>query len=249
MGETKPFGNRTIASILIIGHDPRLQHSRAEAETAFYLDYLARPRPNRGSETRKYELAQALLNYVSDLAGRRLAVESLFVTNLCNEFLDRPAVAGTILIPDEYARRGVERIAEHVTHGEFRLIVPMAHQTFYNLCRLGFVDERSDLVQSFVQQSTPRATAASLGIYQPTTAGAFLSVCGQLFHHRATPIVPILHVKQWPLRSTAIRYTQPMQRASELIRETLSAWLHDDQPLPLAHKYAAIPKGRAFLVR
>jgi hypothetical protein len=221
MVETKPFGDRSTAPILIIGHDPRLQRSRAEAETAFYLDYLARPCPGRRSEARKYELAQALLNYVRDLAGRHLAVENLFVTNLCNEFLDRPSVTGTIFIPDEYARRGVERIAEHVTHGAFRLIMPMAHQTFYNLCRLGFLDEKSELVQRFVQQSTPRSTAASQGIYQPVTSGAFLNGCGRLFHHRSIPVVPILHVKQWPLRSTAARYAQPMQRASELIREIL----------------------------
>lgn len=222
MGDTRPFGDRTAAAILIIGHDPRLQHSHAEAGTAFFMDYLARPYPGRRSEARKYELAHALMDYLGDLAGRELVVESLFVTNLCNAFLERPPVAGTILLPDDYARRGVEQIAEHVTQGKFKLIVPMAHQTFYHLCRLGFVNEDTDLVQRFMQQSTPRSTRASQGIYQPSTAGAFLSICGQLFHHQQIPVVPVLHVKQWPLRSTAARYAQPMQRAGELIREILS---------------------------
>lgn len=223
MRETNPYGDRDIATILVIGHDPRLQHSSAEAGTAFYMDYLARPYPGRRSEARKYELAQAVLKYLGDLAGRDLPLDSLFVTNLCNAFLERPPVAGTILIPDDHARRGVEQIADHVTHGKFKLIVPMAHQTFYHLCRLGFVNEDTDLVQRFMQQSTPRSTPASQGIYQPSTSGAFLSICGQLFHHRQIPVVPVLHVKQWLLRSTAARYAQPMQRAGELIREILSA--------------------------
>ncbi|GAG51611.1 unnamed protein product, partial [marine sediment metagenome] len=107
MNAVKPFGDLETAIILIIGHDPRLQHSRAEAEFAFFLDYLTRPRPRSTSEASKFGLAQAVMGYVSDLAGRDAALAELYVTNLCNQFIPRPG-SGTVLIPDTLARQGVE---------------------------------------------------------------------------------------------------------------------------------------------
>lgn len=59
MTAVQPFVNLQYARILVIGHDPRLQNSRAEAETVFFLDYLTRPRPGQASETREYDLAKA----------------------------------------------------------------------------------------------------------------------------------------------------------------------------------------------
>lgn len=91
MSVVKPFGNVNTATILVIGHDPRLQRSQAEAEVAFFLDYLARPRPASRSEARKYDLAQAVRDYVNELAGREVPPAELYVTNLCNEFLNRPS--------------------------------------------------------------------------------------------------------------------------------------------------------------
>ena len=74
MSQTKPFGNPATADMLVIGHDPRLQSSQAEAEYAFFLDYLQRyaAAPAYGPEKRKYGLANALLDYVSALAGCRV---------------------------------------------------------------------------------------------------------------------------------------------------------------------------------
>jgi hypothetical protein len=222
MSTVKPFGDINSATILIIGHDPRLQRSQAEAETAFFLDYLARPRPAHRAEARKYGLARAVWEYVNSLAGRHVPLADLYVTNLCNEFLDHTPDSGTVLIPDDVAKRGVEQIAQIVAAGHFRCILPMAVQPFYHLCHWGFIDEGdSESIVQFVAGARPRASKAAQGIYKQTGNAPFLPVCGRQFHHRGVPLVPIVHVKQWPLKPGMVRYTESMQRAQQEIRQLI----------------------------
>lgn len=64
MKAVRPFGDLATATILIIGHDPRLQRSQTEAEIAFFFDYLTRPRPKSRPEARKYDLAQAVTDHL-----------------------------------------------------------------------------------------------------------------------------------------------------------------------------------------
>jgi hypothetical protein len=221
MKTVKPFGDLKTATILIIGHDPRLQRSGAEAEVAFFFDYPARPRPTSRLEARKYDLAQAVCNYVNELAGREVPLVDLYVTNLCNEFLEHTPGSGTVLIPDARARRGVEQIAQIVAAGRFKVILPMAVQTFYHLCRLGFIDEDSELVSRFINAALPRASKAVQGIYETVGEAPFLAVCGQRLHHRGVPVVPIVHVKQWPLNARMVRLKEPMRQAQQQIRAAL----------------------------
>jgi hypothetical protein len=220
MDAVKPFGDVRIASLLIIGHDPRLQHSQAKAKVAFFFDYLAEPRPRTRSEARKYDLANKVWDYVNDLAGRNLLLKDLYVTNLCNEFLEHTPGSGTVLIPDAHAQRGVEQIASAVAAGRFKVIVPMAVQPFYHLCRLGFIDEDSDQVTQFIAGARPRASKAQLGIYVQSGRAPFLAVCGQRFHHRGVPVMPVVHVRQWP-KSAGLRYAGPMDMARQNIRGIL----------------------------
>jgi len=222
MNATKPFGDLTTATILVIGHDPRLQRSQAEAEVAFFFDYLTRPRPTSRSEASKHDLAKAVVDYVGALAGREVSLNELYVTNLCNEFLEHAPGSGTVLIPDGLARHGVQQIAQAVASGHFEVILPMAVQTFYHLCRLGFIDEESDVVRRFVHDASPRAPKAAQGIYVQGGRAPFLAVCGCRFHHRGVPVVPIVHVKQWPLRARAKRYVEPMARAQQEINRLVS---------------------------
>jgi hypothetical protein len=222
MNAVKPFGNAHTSTILIIGHDPRLQYSQAQAQVAFFLDYLARPRPSSASEARKCDLARALWGYMQGLTGGTLPLGDLYVTNLCNEFLEHVPGSGTVLIPRDKARRGVEEIADAVACGTFHVILPMAVQRFYYLCSLGFIDEDTEQVRRFVEGARPQAAKAAQGIYQQSGKAPFLSVCGQRFHHQGVPVVPIVHVKQWPLTSRMARYIEPMQDARRRIRVALS---------------------------
>jgi len=223
VASTKPFGNVSTATILVIGHDPRLQRSQAEAQFAFFFDYLERPRPSHGPEASKYGLAHAVWEYVEHLAGRRVSLSELYVTNLCNQFLEHAAGSGTVLIPDDLADRGVEEIAEVVAAGHFRVILPMAVQTFCHLCRTGFVEGNAELVSRFLCAAQPRESKAAQGLYQTAASAPFLAVCGQRFCHRRVPVVPIVHVKQWPLKEGFVRYTEPMQRAQDNVRAALRA--------------------------
>jgi hypothetical protein len=224
MSTAQPFGQLDSAAILVIGHDPRLQRSQTEAEYAFFMAYLTRPRPVQRSEQRKYDLAQAVVDYVSELAGRPVALDELYVTNLCNEFLPHTPGSGTVFIPDEQARRGVEEITGTVAAGHFQLILPMSQQTFYNLCRLGFVDDRSELVAPFIREARPNQAKTEQGLYASVGRAPFLAVCGQRFHHCGIPVVPVLHVKQWPRLPTLpslARYRLLMVNAEKEVRAIL----------------------------
>ncbi len=223
MPQTQPFGDIHRATVMVIGHDPRLQRSDAQAGVAFFLDYLARPLPRLSSERRKYDLAHSLWDYVSDLAGAAVPLAELYVTNLCNEFLPRSVERGTVLIPDDAAVRGVALIAQAVSAGRFRVILPMGQQTFYHLCRLHFVDDNAELVAGFVAGARPRGDKAVRGICEPVGRYAFVAVCGRMFHHRGVPVVPILHVKNWPLKPALVRYAEPMQTARRNIRAATTA--------------------------
>jgi len=223
MRVVRPFGNLNTATILVIGHDPRLQRSQTEAEVAFFFDYLTRPRPKSRPEARKYGLAQAVWDYINELTGYDIPLAELYVTNLCNEFLAHMPGSGTVLIPDDRAQRGVQQIVRIVANGHFKVILPMAVQPFYHLCRLGFIDEDSELVRRFVAGARPRASKAEQGIYVQTGRAPFLAVCGRRFHHRGVPVIPIVHVKQWPLKARMVRFKEPMRQAQQQVRTALQA--------------------------
>jgi hypothetical protein len=224
MSSVQPYGDLKSASILIIGHDPRLQNSMAEAEQAFFFEYLEKYQspPKSPPEARKYELAYAVWQYVNMLAGRDVPLAELYVTNLCNEFLPPSPGTGTVLIPDEAALHGVEAISKVISQGNFRLILPMSQQTFYHLCRLGFLDEADETISAFIPKAKPSPRKVAQGVYVSSGKAPFLEVCGRRFHHRGIPLVPVLHVKLWPLKAQAIRYTGPMDLAKREVKEVLA---------------------------
>jgi hypothetical protein len=74
MSATKPFGDLLTAKVLVVGHDPRLQKSLAEAEFAFFFEYLKRhdEYPTYSPDAKKYGLAKAVWDYISELADQQL---------------------------------------------------------------------------------------------------------------------------------------------------------------------------------
>lgn len=219
LASVKPFGNLNTAKVLVVGHDPRLQRSNAEAEFAFFFEFLTRSPINKG-EVQKKGLALAVCRYIDWLAGRELPHEQLYVTNLCNEFLKRQQ-PGVIYIPEAQARRGVEALTKAVGKGQFKVIIPMAEQTFYWLCQLGFVEDADERVQTYLQAAHPKAAKAQQGVYIKTGQASFVAVCGQRFHHQGIPIIPVLHVNrwQWPLPPRWVRYTPGMEQARAQVQQ------------------------------
>lgn len=223
MPSVKPWGNIETATILIIGHDPRLQKSLAEAEHAFFFEYLESPRPTYGPDAAKYDLAKAVWDYICNLAGRPVPLNQLYITNLCNRYLPHASGSVTVLIPDADARLGLKDIELAVAHGHLKLILPMSVQVLYHLCRLDFVKGNTDLINAFLSAACPREGKAQQGLYQPKRNASFLQVCGQPLNHKGIPVIPIVHVKQWPLKQRFIKYTEPMNRAKQAVSAAIGA--------------------------
>jgi len=201
MDTCKPFGNPDTAKILVIGHDPRLQRSDIQAQYAFFLNYLKESPPTHPSERRKYDFASSVVTYIQFLKGASVSLEEIFVSNLCNKFLNRPLGGGTVLIPDEEAKRGTQAIEDIMSIGSFKVVLPMAPQVFYHLVKLGFITNPDESLLTFLRGARPSPAASVRKAYVPVGRSPFLSVCGRMFYHRKdrVPVIPIVHVKQWPL--------------------------------------------------
>lgn len=212
MKSCRPYGNARKASALVIGHDPGLQNSKAQANYAFFLDYLQKPVPSKPSERRKYDLASSVVDYIRHLTSSLLELKGMYFTNLCNEFLDRPLGKGTVLIPDEYTDRGAHEIEATLERGSFKVILPMAPQVFYHLVRMGFVTDSDEQLKQFQRQAKPKLAARARKVYVPVGRSPFLMVCGKKYHHRRdrVPIIPILHIKQWPLNESMKPHYGPL---------------------------------------
>lgn len=218
----RPFGDPKTAQVFVIGHDPRLQRSDAQAETVFFLDYLDRPKPSVGSEARKYELAEAAVEYVRELTGGQVPLEQMYFTNLCNEFLPHPQRGGTVLIPDHVADRGLAEILRALDQGRPRVIIPMSLQVFYHLARSGFVEMDEGKREAFLRRAAAKPVDRARRAYVQSSPRAFLDVCGRQFLHRDTPVVPVVHVKAWPVRGSFLAYQSAMQNAAANIRRALA---------------------------
>jgi hypothetical protein len=217
LNETKPFGHPEMASILVVGHDPRLTRSAAEAEYAFFFDYLTRSRPTWRPLAAKFDLANAVKTYIDYLASRQLNLADVSVTNLCNRFLVPPDRGGTVLIPDEVAEAGAAEISEILSKGRFRVVIPMSAQVFYHLGRLGFVSDEASLVKEYVRNAAPSLREAQRGAYVTVGRAPFLSVCGRRFSHGGIAVIPVLHVRQWRDGPRSPKYVDLMETARQQI--------------------------------
>lgn len=217
----KPYGDPEKAVVFVIGHDPRLKRSDFEAPYTFCLDYLERPRPSTKGEQSKHDLAIAAYSYIKYLAGRSVSLEDMYFTNLCNEYLERPE-KGTVLIPDEKADRGIRDIEIALSWGAFQVVIPMSLQVFYHLVRRDFVtDDPDEDLQTFLQEARPDPSAVK-NSYVPVAKVSFLLVCGRTYHHKQTPVIPILHVQQWSPGNNAWRGSKShMEKAAVNIHKAL----------------------------
>jgi hypothetical protein len=138
----------------------------------------------------------------------------MYFTNLCNQFLPHPEGGGTVLIPDEMADRGIAEIEKALRQGKPQVIIPMSVQVFYHLARSRFVSTEDRERKQFLRKAAPNPGRVHRGAYVQSTPRAFLHVCGREFLHRDIPVVPVLHVKAWPLRGRFKAYEPAMQNAA-----------------------------------
>jgi hypothetical protein len=98
----------------------------------------------------------------------------------------------------------------------------MSVQVFFHLCWLDFLGEDENKILSFINNACPTSMKEDQGIYVPIGKTPFLEVCGRLFHLPGIPLVPIVHVNQWPLKAYFVRYNGPMESAKREVRKALS---------------------------
>jgi hypothetical protein len=189
--------NGVTPKVLLIGHDPRLQSSDNEAEFALYSNYYFEKKTLKGSEKRKYGLAASSFKQVTDNTNNKFRAEEIYVTNLCNNFLDHAPKGKTVLIPESIAKEGCERILEILSkYKTIEYIFPMSQQVNYWLQYFGFYDKDTD----FLEKAAPK----QVGIdnkppyYEAIKQkdAPFLDICGNVYTLKTgQKLIPILHSK------------------------------------------------------
>jgi len=66
----------------------------------------------------------------------------------------------------------------------------MPVQVFYHLCRLGFIVEDDESIQTFRNKACLSSSNAAQGIYASFGLTPFLKVCGRCFHLQRHPSGP-----------------------------------------------------------
>jgi hypothetical protein len=205
--KTQDWKPTKTAQALLIGHDPRLQKSDTQAPYALFADYYFKQAPTKTNEKRKYGLAKTTFDNISFLTNNTIQPESIYVTNLCNDGLPHAPKGETVLIPEEIAEEGIDRIniilKENPT---IKHIFPISLQVNYWLQKLGFYSSNDN----FVEQSEPKEIGLKNDppYYQPRYTKTFLLICGKVFpiNEGKQIVVPILHSKQYPLTERTRAY-------------------------------------------
>jgi len=198
---TKSFcaGDIKNAKILVIGHDPRLQVSNTVADFAFFGEYYFKQIPTQTKELRKYKLAAAVYDYISHLTSHSFLAKQIVLTNLCNKALPHAPKGKTVYIPEAEARNGITAIQNILSQSSIEVIFAMSEQVNYWLQKLEFYMGETQ----FLSSSEPKVRGRSHNppFYEPTQGRAFTQICGNRYlTGDGRSVVPILHVKQWPLR-------------------------------------------------
>ena len=204
---TKDWKPEKPAKALLIGHDPRLQKSDTQASYALFTDYYFDPIPTKTNEKKKYGLAKTTFDHLLYLTNNKIDPKTVYITNLCNDGLPHAPKGKTVLIPEQKAQEGVERIRKILKdYPSIEYIFPMSLQVNYWLQKLGFYASNND----FVIKSEPKEIGVinDKPYFEPRNSGTFLLICGNRYNPigNAQIIIPILHSKQFPLNKRTIAY-------------------------------------------
>lgn len=220
MPTTRPYGNPARARLLVIGHDPRLQRSDTLAEYAFFADYFFRREPRSPGERQKCGLARSLYEYIDYLTDASCPPKAVLVTNLCNEALARPS-KGTVFIDEKHASQGIRDIEGLIKDSPIRAIVAMSQQVNYWLQQLGFCEPVKDFLDGAAP--APRGLRGEPPSYTARQSGIFRTICGRVLKGRFAPVVPVVHVKNWPLKGQFTVYRECHADARHHLRNLTSA--------------------------
>lgn len=203
--QTKDYCKSPTPVALLIGQDPRLQKSDTVAEYVFFADYYFKDSSaiKTASDRSKRGLATAAIGQIVEISDGKIKADGIYVTNLCNVALPH---SRSVLIPEYYARDGVNRIKAILRDNpSIKYIFPMGCQVNYWLAHFAFYPSG----QRFLSMSRPDGNSAIKNQYRQSKPQAFLEVCGKRFPIANNRIViPILHAKNYPIQERFSTYKE-----------------------------------------
>lgn len=189
------------AKVLIIGEDSNLQWTDTVTEYAMFADYYFRPFPEDHGERSRNVEAQNLYHHILFLTNDRFKAEEIYVTNLCNDYVQPPAKGKRVLIPEERAVKGFDHIKWILEQNpSIKYIFAMSLQTNYWLQKLGLYGGD----ETFIHGAQPRRVGMECiePYYQPVDAKTLRTIIGQIYDTTLpeVKIIPVLPAKDFPLR-------------------------------------------------
>ena len=148
---------------------------------------------------------------------KQVTPDEVYITNLCNDFVDPAPKGKRVFIPEVKALKGIEHIEWVLSQNpSIKCIFAMSLQTNYWLQKAGFYGGDA----SFLSAAEPRRMGMEnyMPYYQPVDGKAFIPVCGNVYEAKNYPVkvIPILPAKDYPLsEQNAGRYG----KAYDMIRE------------------------------
>ena len=200
MEKTKDWAAVTVPKILLIGENSTLQWSDEVIKHVMFLDYFFGVKPYDLGERSRFTEAKLVLEHIDKLTGSWCSPQCVFATNISLDLHTRPPKGKHILVPEDAAKEGVERIRTILKENPtIKYIFAMDLQVNYYLQKFGLYDSENN----FVHNAQPRTVGLTSNspYYQPVNAKAYVDICGKFYkvNDSDIEIVPILPAKDYPL--------------------------------------------------
>lgn len=194
------------AKILVIGEDSNLVWSEEVPEYVMFADYYFKPIPEDHGERSRNVESRRLFEHIIYLTRSKVKSKEIYFTNLCNEFVAPPPKGKHVLIPEEKAKEGLERIKIILKNNPtISYIFCMSLQANYWLQQLGLYSCQDE---NFLHDAQPRRVGLEPfnTYYQPVNPKALSSIIGNIYDINGfdSKIVPILSAKDFPLKDKNI---------------------------------------------
>lgn len=188
------------AKILVIGEDSNLQWSDTATTVAMFADYYFRSFPEDHGERSRNVEARNLFNHLSYVTLCTVKPDEMYITNLCNDYIEPAPKGKRVLIPEEKAIKGLDHIKWVLDQNpSIEFVLSMSLQTNYWLQRLDFYGGDD----AFLHGAQPRRKGLECiqPYYQPVDGKVFRAICGNLYEAKTHPVkvIPILPAKDFPL--------------------------------------------------
>lgn len=209
------------AKVLVIGEDSNLQWSDTATRYAMFADYYFRSFPEDHGERSRNVEARNLFNHLTYVTLNSFKPDEMYITNLCNDYVEPAPKGKRVLIPEEKAIKGLEHIEWILEQNpSIEVILPMSLQTNYWLQKLGFYGGD----ETFVHGAQPRRIGMESiqPYYQPVDGKTLRTIIGNVYDATAHPVkvIPVLPAKDYPLKDKNLElYAEAYEKIRAFFRK------------------------------